>query len=75
MDNSNQKPKIGVVGVIVIIVIIMGFIGMIANGKEDHNDGKCDICGKTAVYSGDEEEYCSKHLEDAVEWYIDKSEK
>lgn len=36
----------------------------------DHNDGKCDICGKTASYSGTDEEYCDKHFESAVEWYI-----
>lgn len=41
-------------------------------GEEDHNDGKCDICKKTATYSDSDEEYCDKHLRDAVEWYINQ---
>lgn len=73
--NQKQNSKSGIIGVIVIIVVILGVIGMISNGKEDHDDGKCDICGKTATYSGEDEEYCDEHLMDAAEWYIEQSEK
>lgn len=37
--------------------------------EADHNDGKCDICGKAVEYSGQDEEYCAEHFKNAVEWY------
>lgn len=58
--------------VIVTILLILAIVGACGGGAsdEDHNDGKCDICGKRASYSDFDEEYCSKHLKKAVEWYI-----
>lgn len=65
----NIKKKLAL-----LLVAIMMMCSLVACGEEDHNDGKCDICGKRATYSdADREEYCDKHLEDAVEWYLEKS--
>jgi hypothetical protein len=69
-----KRVKVVFIGVVVIIVIVLGIIGMVTN-KTDHDDGKCDICGKAAAYSGADEEYCDEHLMDAAEWYIEQSEK
>ena len=52
---------------IVLLVVILLLSGC---GGKDHNDGKCDICGKAATYSDRDEEYCDRHLKDAVEWYL-----
>lgn len=50
-------------------VLLLGLVGC---GEEDHNDGKCDICGKksSSSYSSSYEEYCKTHGKKAVEWYI-----
>jgi ribosomal protein L7/L12 len=74
-NSANQKPKIGALGIIIIIIILLGIIGSITCCEADHDDGKCDICGKTSVYSGEDEEYCEEHLMDATECYIEQSEK
>lgn len=60
-----MKKKI--ICIMLMITIMALFSGC---GEEDHNDGKCDICGKKASYSDNDEEYCDKHLKNAVEWYI-----
>lgn len=60
--------------VVIVIVILIVLIGSCTNSEEDHNDGKCDICGKAATYSDSEEEYCDKHLESATKWYIEQGQ-
>lgn len=72
MANNNQQSggKGSMILAIVVIILVLGGLGSCMKGEEDHNDGKCDICGKTATYSDGDEEYCRKHLESAVEWYI-----
>lgn len=54
---------------IFILTLLFSLCGC---GDEDHNDGKCDICGKSSTYSDGDEEYCDKHLRDAVNWYIEQ---
>jgi len=65
------KKRIKSVAIVTILILVLfTFTGC---GDTDHNDGKCDICGKTATYSSSREEYCDKHLKSAVKWYIEKS--
>lgn len=66
----NTKKRI----IVLIAMMMLSMLLLTACGEEDHDDGKCDICGKTATYSGSDEEYCDKHLESAVEWYIKQGE-
>lgn len=58
-----------------IIILILWGIGSCSTSRIDHDDGKCDICSKKATYQGSEEEYCKEHLQDAIEWYIEQSQK
>lgn len=51
---------------VIVIITCFSLSGCIV----DHDDGKCDICGKASTYSGSEEEYCDKHLKSAIDWYI-----
>ena len=55
----------------IVVVMILAMIGSCSNTEKDHNDGECDICGKTATYSDGSEEYCRNHLEKAIEYYLD----
>ena len=71
-DNNNQGGNGSIIGIIIIILAVMWLIGSCIDTEEDHDDGKCDICGKKATYSSSDEEYCNKHLEDALEWYIEQ---
>ncbi|MBQ9557055.1 MAG: hypothetical protein IJU94_00430 [Clostridia bacterium] len=59
--------------IIAIICVVALVLYLIGSAPANHNDGKCDICGKKAVYSDGREEYCSKHLESAVQYYLDKN--
>lgn len=70
MANNNSSGKGTVVIAVIVIILILGGLGSCMKGEEDHNDGKCDICGKSATYSDGDEEYCDKHLKSAVEYYI-----
>ncbi len=72
-DTSKKWGSVGKV-VVLLCVIIITMCTFTACGEEDHDDGKCDICGKTATYSGSREEYCDKHLEDAINWYIEQGQ-
>lgn len=60
---------------VIIIIGVIGLFGSCFKSEADHNDGKCDICNKTATYSDGKEEYCDKHYMDALEWYIKQSNK
>ncbi len=67
------KSKIPyIIGVILAICIYILLNKIFYGGSEiNSNDGKCDICGRPASsYSPDSNEYCQKHLEDAVEHYL-----
>ena len=72
MENENRKSGNGWI-VAILVIGLLAFIGVLSN-KEDHNDGKCDICGKSSTYSDGNEEYCDKHLESAVNWYLKQGE-
>lgn len=70
MEDNNSSKIDNIFGIIGIVFICI-FIFSCCNGSEqDHDDGKCDVCGKSATYSSAEEEYCDEHLQKAVEWYI-----
>lgn len=63
----------GKVVVFILIIVLIAFLilSFKLSFKTDSNDGKCDICGKPASsYSPDGNEYCSKHLEDAINHYL-----
>lgn len=79
-DSYMKKSSIGFNPFIIIIAVfaLVGLFSIIwavsSSDRIDHNnhhDGKCDICGKTATYSSSSEEYCDKHLRDAVKWYME----
>lgn len=55
---------------ILAMCILFVFSISACSGEADHDDGKCDICGKKATYSSDSEEYCDKHSLDAAVWYL-----
>ncbi len=59
---------------IVILLVFSSLLLLTGCGEEDHNDGKCDICGEKATFSDGDEEYCDKHLKEAVEWYIEQGQ-
>ena len=58
----------------VLLILLAIMVTALVGCEEDHNDGKCDICGKNATYSDGSEEYCEKHLWDAVKWYIEQGQ-
>ena len=69
MDNRKIDKVTTIISIILLLIVITIFKSC-ANRDEDHNDGRCDICGKKATYSSKGvEEYCDEHLEDAIEWY------
>lgn len=54
--------------VLVLIILIFSACG----STYDSDDGKCDICGATATYELNDEEYCNEHLGDAAAWYLNQ---
>lgn len=66
---DNMKRRIACI--FITIILTFSFLGCSTPGK-NHNDGKCDICGKSASYSDGDEEYCNEHFKDAVQWYINQ---
>ena len=67
-NNKPDKPTIIISCILLVIVAILFY--SCSHIEPDHNDGKCDICGKKATYSSKgKEEYCDKHAEEAIEWY------
>jgi len=73
MGNGNSN-NINKVLIAIIVFVALGLIGKFFN-RINHDDNKCDICGKRATYSTSSEEYCDKHLKSAVEWYIKQNNK
>ncbi len=57
---------------LLVFACVFMMFSLTACGEADHDDGKCDICDKPATYSDSDEEYCDKHLESAVEWYLEQ---
>ena len=67
-NNKPDKPTIIISCILLVIVAILFYSW--SHIEPDHNDGKCDICGKKATYSSKgKEEYCDQHAEEAIEWY------
>lgn len=63
--NALKYAWLGLGIIFILIVIIVG-----ATSKTNSNDGKCDICGKTKKYDLYGEEYCEKHVGDAIDHYL-----
>lgn len=67
-NNKPDKPTIIISCILLVIVAILFY--SCSHIEPDHNDGKCDICGKKATYSSKgKEEYCDQHAKEAIEWY------
>ena len=60
--------------VVFLLLFLLALSCLAGCSEPDHNDGKCDICGKSASYSDGREEYCDEHLADAVKWYIEQGQ-
>ena len=75
-DNITTKPKkknMGC-GIIVIIIIAVILIACLFGG-EDHDDGKCDICGESgAIQAGSNAELCINHIIKANNQYYKGNE-
>ena len=56
---------------VLILMIICSFSGCF---EEDHNDGKCDICGKKSADKGADWELCLGCMLDANDWYYKDNE-
>ena len=70
-NNKPDKPTIIISCILLVIVAILFY--SCSHIEPDHNDGKCDICGKKATYSSKgKEEYCDQHAEEAIEWYYNQ---
>lgn len=71
---KNASPTINAISHIVVFVIIALIIGVIVYACNkptyDSDDGKCDICGKKKTYDLYGEEYCDKHVGDAIDYYL-----
>lgn len=52
--------------IILFVILVVGYSVYRIVLKNNHDDGKCDICGKYAVYSSDSCEYCSECVGDAL---------
>ena len=75
--SPQEKERASVISVVAIIVFIIlaGFLlksCFSAGPSKNHNDGKCDICGKPATHSGSGYEYCDKDFKDATEWIMNR---
>ena len=58
---ETQKKNMGC-GIAIIVIIIIIIIASLFGG-EDHNDGKCDICGKSgAIQASSNAELCLDHI-------------
>lgn len=69
--SPNQKNKgCGIAVAIAIVIFII--LALIGGAEENHNDGKCDICGKPAIKVSGNAELCLDHIVKANnEYYKD----
>lgn len=56
---------------LLILSIICCFSGCF---EANHNDGKCDVCGKKAASKGSNWELCLSCMLDANDWYYKDNE-
>ena len=57
-----KKKNMGCGITIIILIIVVILIAWLFGG-EDHDDGKCDICGKSgAIQVSDNAELCTEHI-------------
>ena len=62
-NNKPDKPTIIISCILLVIVAILFY--SCSHIEPDHNDGKCDICGKKATYfSKGKEEWYYKQIMD-----------
>lgn len=73
---QNEKAEkfgntVGKVFIAIFIIAAITFVALMIDGVSDnlnksniHDDGKCDICGKSSYGYLYGNEYCSKHYED-----------
>lgn len=56
----------------ICLLILTGLLSMRCFGAffRPSCNGICDVCGQKAIYSTDNVEYCKKHLDGIVEWYL-----
>lgn len=66
-----MKKVITIIFVIFLLMILLSQCGS-CGSKTSSNDGLCDICGKSAPYKINGEEYCKQHYNKAADWYINK---
>lgn len=76
-NHTTSKPstnsKFGkIIGAIFAIVVCVFLVKACTGDSYDANDGKCDICGKTAYTKlSDGNEYCYEHYKNAINYYLD----
>ena len=78
-DKMPKKEKtIATIITLVIIAVVTIFLFKACSNtdpsKQNHHDGKCDICGKTATFNFSNAEYCNKCFDDFMDW-VDKEQK
>lgn len=78
-DKMPKKEKtIATIITFVIIAVVAVFLFKACSNtgpsKQNHHDGKCDICGKTATFNFSNAEYCNKCFDDFMDW-VDKEQK
>ncbi len=59
---------------LLLLLMIWNFSTLFSGFGGNHwYDGRCDICGRTAVYAGFGAEYCGEHVAVAINRYIGRS--
>jgi uncharacterized protein YceK len=66
-----MKNIFKIIFVIIFVMILLSQCGS-CGSKTNSNDGLCDICGKSAPYKINGEEYCKQHYNGAANWYMNK---
>lgn len=75
-SSSREKSTISVIGIIIVLAVFVFLLkSCFYSGPSysNHNDGKCDICGKHASYSGSGYEYCEKDYWEATAWIMNNN--
>lgn len=70
---NESSSLIGIIFIAVIICVCFLLFKACSTPTYDSNDGKCDICGKSATEEINGEEYCNEHYGNALEWYVEQS--